>query len=349
MPTGVLADTLPRRALLAVAPLFSAAGFALWTLVPAYPAFAAGFVLWAVGLALASGTLQALVYDELAAAGATGAYARLIGRSRALGTAAIAASTALAAPVMAAGGYPAVGAGSVLAMLGAALAALAFPTARRTPGPEQDGEEAAPAAAGPWWRRHAAVLGAALGEARRSAAVRTGLVAMAVLMGATALDEFLPLLAASLAAGPAAVPLLLVPAAVLAAAGEWAAGRGVRRAAPVLAAAAALLAAGALIGHPVGMVLVGAAFGAFEWASVAAETRVQHAVAGPARATVLSVGGLGAEAVAVLAYAGYGLGSQAAGPGVLFALAAPVFLLIAPLLRTRTGSGRARRDRYWRR
>ncbi|MFW5419633.1 MFS transporter [Nocardiopsis sp. CNT-189] len=348
MPTGVLADILPRRALLTAAPLFSAAAFALWTLVPAYPAFAAGFVLWAVGLALVSGTLQALVHDELAAAGAAGAYARLIGRSRALGTAATAVSTALAAPVMAAGGYLAVGAGSVLAMLAAALVALTFPRARRTPGPEGGGEGAAPAA-GPWRRRYAAVLGAALGEARRSAAVRTGLLAMAVLMGATALDEFLPLLAASLAAGPAAVPLLLVPAAVLAAAGEWAAGRGARRAAPVLAAAAVLLAAGALIGHPVGMVLVGAAFGAFEWASVAAETRVQDAVAGPARATVLSLGGLGAEAVAVLACAGYGLGSQAAGPGVLFALAAPVFLLIAPVLRVRTGPGRARRGRYWRR
>ena len=349
MPTGVLADTLPRRALLTAAPLFSAAGFALWTLVPAYPAFAAGFVLWAAGLALASGTLQALVYDELAAIGATGSYARLIGRSRALGTAGIALSTALAAPVMAAGGYLAVGAGSVLAMLAAVPVALSFPRARRTAGPEEDGEEAAPEAAGPWRRRYAAVLGTALGEARRSAAVRTGLVAMAVLMGATALDEFLPLLAGSLTADPAAVPLLLVPAALLAAAGEWLAGRGAGRAAPVLAAAAVLLAAGALVGHPAGMVLVGAAFGAFEWASVAAETRVQHAVAGPARATVLSVGGLGAEAVAVLAYAGYGLGSQAAGPGVLFALAAPVFLVIAPLLRSRTGPGGARRDRYWRR
>ncbi|MFC7744689.1 hypothetical protein ACFQXA_32735 [Nocardiopsis composta] len=167
MPTGVLADTLPRRALLTAAPLFSAAGFALWTLVPAYPAFAAGFVLWAAGLALVSGTLQALVYDELAAIGATGSYARLIGRSRALGTAGIALSTALAAPVMAAGGYLAVGAGSVLAMLAAVPVALSFPgrggpparrrTARRPPrrrpAPGGDGTRRCSA---PRWARRAA-------------------------------------------------------------------------------------------------------------------------------------------------------------------------------------------------
>jgi len=65
VPSGALADAVSRRLLLCLAPLVTAAGFALWTLVPSYPAFAVGFLLWGVGGALASGALEALVYTGL--------------------------------------------------------------------------------------------------------------------------------------------------------------------------------------------------------------------------------------------------------------------------------------------
>ncbi|WP_306370118.1 MFS transporter, partial [Nocardiopsis sp. CC223A] len=141
VPAGALADVVPRRYLLAAAPVFTAAAFVLWLLAPGYGAFAAGFVLWGLGGSLSSGSLEALVHDELAHRGAADRYARVMGVTRALGVAAVGAATLAAVPVMAWGGYAAVGAASVAVCAVCALAALALPEHR--PGPQ-----AAPAGAG---------------------------------------------------------------------------------------------------------------------------------------------------------------------------------------------------------
>ncbi|MDD6792869.1 MAG: MFS transporter [Thermobifida fusca] len=109
VPSGLLADRWARRPLVAAAPLLAGAAFALWTLFPSFPVFAAGFVLWGAGGALGSGAFQALVYDTLAAAGRTSDYPRLIGRSRALATGAVLASGLLTGPLLLIGGYAAVG------------------------------------------------------------------------------------------------------------------------------------------------------------------------------------------------------------------------------------------------
>ncbi|GAB3962516.1 hypothetical protein GCM10027615_00710 [Plantactinospora veratri] len=46
VPSGVWADAVSRRLLLAVAPLLGAVGFGLWVAAPSYWVFALGFVLW---------------------------------------------------------------------------------------------------------------------------------------------------------------------------------------------------------------------------------------------------------------------------------------------------------------
>jgi len=130
VPSGAWADAVSRRLLLCLAPLVTAVAFAGWVLVPSYPAFAVGFLLWGAGGALASGSLEALVYSELEHLGAAGRYARTIGRARTAGTVGVLAATVLAGPVLAAGGYPAVGAASVLACLLAAAVATRFPEHR---------------------------------------------------------------------------------------------------------------------------------------------------------------------------------------------------------------------------
>lgn len=109
LPSGLWADVFSRRSLLAASPLLAGAGFGLWVLFPSYPAFAAGFVLWGAGSALRSGTVQALVYEELRRVGAARSYARLAGRSEAVGLLGVVAASAVAAPVLAAGGYRAAG------------------------------------------------------------------------------------------------------------------------------------------------------------------------------------------------------------------------------------------------
>ncbi|MGN9767958.1 MFS transporter [Micromonospora sp. SD12] len=131
VPSGAFADAVSRRLLLALAPVVTAAGFALWVLVPSYPAFAVGFVLWGAGGALASGALEALVFTELDRLGAAGRYARVIGRAKTAETLGVLASILLAGPAFALGGYPAVGAASVLACLLAAAVATRLPEHRR--------------------------------------------------------------------------------------------------------------------------------------------------------------------------------------------------------------------------
>ncbi|BFO19842.1 hypothetical protein SHKM778_62300 [Streptomyces sp. KM77-8] len=114
VPSGVWADTVSRRLLLCAGPLLTGAGFVLWVAVPSYGAFAAGFLLWGAGGALASGALEALVHDELSRLGAAGRYARVMGRARAAGMVAVMAAMGLAGPVLAWGGHTAAGAASVL-------------------------------------------------------------------------------------------------------------------------------------------------------------------------------------------------------------------------------------------
>lgn len=143
IPSGLWADLFSRRRLLALAPLVTGAGYALWTWLPSYPAFATGFVLWGVGGSLCSGTLQALVYEELERWDATRSYARLMGRAQALGTTAMMAATALAAPVLHLGGYAAVGAVSVVVCLAGALVGRSFPESRGGRGRARAGPGAA--------------------------------------------------------------------------------------------------------------------------------------------------------------------------------------------------------------
>ncbi|MER5335772.1 MFS transporter [Micromonospora sp. NPDC002717] len=184
VPSGAFADAVSRRLLLALAPLVTAAGFALWVLVPSYPAFAVGFVLWGAGGALASGALEALVFSELDRLDAAGRYARVIGRARTAETLGVLASIVLAGPVFAVGGYPAVGVASVLACLLAAAVATRFPEHRRraapvaaaVPAAGASGPVAAPDTAGPVSAATAArpVSAAAAAQERTGRAAEAG-------------------------------------------------------------------------------------------------------------------------------------------------------------------------------
>lgn len=59
VPSGAWGDVVARHRLLALAGVVRGAGFAAWVLVPSYPAFVAGFLLWALGGSMTSGTLEA--------------------------------------------------------------------------------------------------------------------------------------------------------------------------------------------------------------------------------------------------------------------------------------------------
>ncbi|TSE00772.1 MFS transporter [Skermania sp. ID1734] len=328
VPSGAWADTVSRRALLILGSALLALGFAIWTLVPSYWGFAAGFVLWGTSGALQSGTFEALLYDELTARCTTDSYARIIGYSTAAGETAALLATLTAAPMYSWGGYGLVGWLSVGAALVHCLAAGAMPSAPKA-------LEVADSATKP--------VGAYLGMLRSGAAeflarprVRFGVLLAALLYGFTAFDEYFGLLARAEGVAIATIPLLVgitLAGQVVgtALAGRTAAMRA-RTMVAVLLAAAGLLAIGALLGGPgvigaLGFVALGTAYGAINNAVIVTEVRLQEAITGAARATVTSVASLFSELVALAVFGAVALVSMWFSlPTVVALLGIPVAL-----------------------
>ncbi|MCZ7437395.1 MFS transporter [Micromonospora sp. WMMC241] len=330
VPSGAWADALSRRLLLCLAPLLAAAGFALWVLLPSYPAFAVGFLLWGAGGALRSGALEALVFTELDRLGAADRYARLIGRTRTAEVLGAVGSGVLAGPVYALGGYLAVGAASVLTCLLAAVVGARLPEHRSpagadaAPGERPDDDEPG------WWDS----LRGGLAEVRADRGVRVAVLlvaAVAAIWGG--LDEYTGLLARDTGVAEVTVPLLLLlvwggmtVGGLLAPWGERLSHRGY---AGLLVVAAAATAGGALLRHPVGFLLLALAFAAFQLATVLADVRLQARITGEARATVTSLAGMTTDLTTVAFYGGYGLLAGALGIPAAFAVAVLPYLLVA--------------------
>ncbi|GAA4701022.1 MFS transporter [Phytohabitans rumicis] len=325
IPSGAWADAFSRRRMVAVAAVLRAAGFALWVVWPTYAGFAVGFALWGLSSAMTSGTVEALVYDELAAAGATDRYVRTVGLGNTVALLAELSAMALAAPAYALGGYPLVGAASVAVSLAVVPIALSFPEAPRVR--SADGGT----------RHYLATLRAGLAQVRGNRRVNRTVLLFALVTGLTAIDEYVPMLAREMGAPTVAVPLLfLLPVAAMAGASALAdrwAGVSPKRLATAVAVGGVLLAAGSLVGHPAGMLAVAVPFAVLEFFEIVAEARLQDSIAGPARATVLSVAGFGQETVALLVFAGFGLGSSGLSVPVLLALVGVPMLLSGPLTR----------------
>lgn len=326
VPAGAWADVVPRRHLLAAAPLLAATGFALWLLLPSYTAFALGFALWGVGGALSSGAFEALVHSELDRRGAADRYARVMGTARALGVASVGAATLLAVPVMAAGGYAAIGAASVAACVLCGAAGLALP--------EHRAADTCPDAPGTAAARYTAVLRGGLAEAASSRAVRRAIMLVVVITALwDVLEEYVPLLADEAGVPARTVPLVVLVVWVLITVGGLLAGAADRLQptglAVVTALAAVAVATGALLGSPVGWLLLGLGFGACQMLSVVADARLQARITGPARATVTSLAGLGTDVLTVCVYALYAGFYTLVGHAVAFALVAAPYLLVA--------------------
>lgn len=337
VPTGVLADRMPRRPLLVLGPLLTATGFALWTWWPSYPTFALGFLLWSAGSALRSGTMQALVFDTLTACGHADCYVAVTGRMRAMRAIGVVAGTALAVPVAACGGYGAVGAVSVGACVLCAAASAMLPES----GPVEGSAGAAPpnGIEAPTRLSGSAILRDALRQLSDQPGVRRCFGLLIVLTWVAALDEYLPLLADEKWPGsPANVAALMAVVAIGDVAGGLAAARTVGNPwrpkvfAGWLGSGAVALMLGAGVGHPAGMVLVAFAFGVFGALLVQVDAILAHRVSSASRATVTSVAGVGEETVAIIAFAAWAVGSSWLSPAGLFVMAAAPYLVVASVL-----------------
>ncbi|MEU7899635.1 MFS transporter [Nonomuraea sp. NPDC049152] len=334
VPTGALADSLSRKALLVAGPLLGAAGFALWTAVPSYWAFAAGFVLWGAREALESGAFEALVHDNLSHTGRGERYAEVMGRARSIGLVATALAMAIASPAFAAGGYVAVGVGSVLACLLCAAIAVTLPEHRAEP--EDDDPTG-----------YLDTLKEGLAEARRSPRVRHALLLVPAVTAVWGeLEEYVPLLAQESGTAVPAVPLLVLLVWVGATSGGLLAKRAARLRtrglAAVLAVGGLALGVGAATGHPAGFVGLAVAFAMFQLGEVLADARLQKRITGPSRATVTSLAGLLTDVCTIVALVLYGAASLVFSHSVLFVLFSVPYLVTALVMSRRTSPLRLR-------
>jgi MFS family permease len=334
VPAGVLADVYSRRALLVLGPLLTAAGFALWVVSPSYAAFALGFVLWGAKGALASGALEALVYEALERDGAAGSYAKISGRAHTAGVVGVMLATVAATPVLDRGGYLLAGVASVLACLLTAAVAAVLPGHRAAAQAADDDPG------------YVATLRAGFAEAGANRSVRPWLLLVPAITAVWgALEEYDPLLIRSAGVATEHVPLwnVLITAGVsIGGLFATAANRLSRRGLAVLVALAAFaMAGGALSGQAAGLVPVAAAYGAFQLATVVADTRLQEAITGAGRATVTSVAALGTDALTIVVYGAYAVLAPA-GTAVAFAVLTLPYLVVAVTLTKRRARASSR-------
>ena len=121
IPSGVIGDLVNRKRYVAVGSLVRGAGYLMWLVYPEVPGFALGFLLWSLGSAIHSGTMQSLLHDVLAEQGRPEAFARIFGRGKAMESAGVLVAMAIGG-FLAAEGYSEVLLLSALApVLGAIL------------------------------------------------------------------------------------------------------------------------------------------------------------------------------------------------------------------------------------
>ena len=329
VPSGALADRFSRRAALVAAGVLQAAAYVLWTALTGVPAFAAGFVVWALGGALVSGALEALLHDGLTAAGAPGQFGRVYGWVSAMELVSQVPTALLAAGLFAVGGFPLVGWASVAGCLGAAVLAARLPEPPRPgraagAGTADGGDDGEPG----WW----ALLRTGVGEVATRPGVRSAVLLVVLLGGLDAVEEYFPLMARDWGVAVAVTPLAVLGVPLAGAAGAALGGRAAawpaRRLAVVLAAAGVAFGAAAALAVPLGLVAVGGGYAMYRLLLVVAETRLQAAIEGPARATATSVAGVGVELSALVVFAGYALAGTAAVAVLALLLAAALPRLV---------------------
>jgi MFS family permease len=349
VPSGAWADVVARHRLLAASGLVRGAGFAAWVLAPSYPGFVLGFVLWALGGSMMSGTLEAHVHDALERHGAQGEYRRYAGWAQVAAISAMGLATASAPLLLGLGGYLLVGLASSAVCVLFAVVALLLPDPTATgwrraaeveaaAGAELTAEAGIDAAGSDgiwsaWWR----MLRDGVREATTHPAVRRAVLLAAVVPGVLALDEVFPLLARTSGFSEEAVPIVMLAVAVAQLIGSWAATLpGVdARLAPVMLGAFGLLVAGCLAANVPGWAAIAVGYGLGQAAVVLVDARVQAVVQGQARATVTSVAGFGAEILAGGFYAVWGVSAGHLGrPGATALLTFPLLLALPLALRS---------------
>ncbi|RJQ79894.1 MFS transporter [Pseudonocardiaceae bacterium YIM PH 21723] len=324
VPSGALADRVSRRLLLTIAALVKASGFALWLLWPHFTGFALGFLLWGLAGSLNSGTREALLYDVLHRMNATEHYLPISARASTVHLLTMVTATAAATPLFALGGYALAGWLSVAACVVEALVYRSMPDSVAPPGSGTIRQAVL---------EYLGTLRQGVGQLHRIPAVRRGVLTMVLVSGLTAIDEYLPILAADQGVPRSWVPVWFTVPLLAMAIGSWFAERATsgRLIWHNIVGAIALV-TGALSGSALGVVGIAIAFGLWQYADLVFTARLQERIEPGQRATVLSTAGLGVELLAMGIYTGFGAAAGLLPMAQLIALSALPALLVVPVL-----------------
>ncbi|TFV64822.1 MFS transporter [Geodermatophilus sp. DF01-2] len=322
VPAGALADRWSRRGALVVGGVLEAAAFVVWTVTPSLAGFAAGFAVWGIASALVSGTVEALVYDGLADVGAEAAFARVNGWMTSAELLVQVPTAAAASLLYALGGYPLVGWVSAAVCLAWAVLALRFPEPPREP----DGGSLF------------ATLRRGVADVVHVPVLRLTVLAVALVGGLDAVEEYFPVLAGDGGVPTVAVPVVVLGIALAGALGAALGGRADRLPDRALAAlltlAGVLLGAVAVVPGPAALAVVAVAYGLYLVVLVVAEARLQARIESTRRTTVTSVAGLGVELGGLLVFAVWAVGGVVAVAVLVMAVVPVVAIgLRRPALR----------------
>jgi MFS family permease len=330
VPCGVLADRVSRRWLLAVAQLLRCMGFLVWIAFPNFWGFLVGLMLWGMKSATLSGAFEALVYDELKAAGREVEYARIYGRTQSARFGGVLAASLLAA-VAAPLGYDALNLASFAAGLAAAASALTLPGAPKALSTARSG------------------YFAHLARGAREAASLPGVPSLLLFIAAMqavvyACADYWQLFGQEVGLSKPGIALFMAGlygvGVVTAALAHRLRAMRLRSLHLLLIAAGACVVAAAATFQTWSIVLP-MAFVALYWlVDVNADARFQHALRPETRATVASVKGFVMQCGTSLLMLGFGLVAQAASYRAAFLSAGAAAMLIgagwyaAPRLRS---------------
>lgn len=328
VPSGALADKYSRRILLGLAQIIRAIGYATWVFMPNYLGFLIGLGLWGIGRSLTSGTFEALVFDELKSTGKEKAYIKIIGRVESLALFFGLGATLLAAPVFAWLGYIGILWFSVAATLVAAAIVFTLPDKKKQQGVETP--------------EYLKIIRDASREVARNNTLLK-LILFGVFVGVLfrIFDEYASLILKAADVRTALIPVVsaLVFLPIIVAdfyAYRLEKTRQVVFMILLILAGSALVLAGVYLG-PYGIICFAVSMLLIKITITVFGAKVQHAIEGSTRATILSINSFGVEIGAVMAFIVYGITSQNKGTSgalVLFGMAAAL-TGVAYLLFTR--------------
>lgn len=345
IPSGALADRVDRRRLIATAFALRAVGIATWLVWPSLTGFAIGAVLWAAHDALASGSWEALVHDELTATEDAHRYASVMARVGQFSHLGIAAGTLLGAALLRVDIDLAVlGWITVVTHVGSILLVWALPDVRwvTADAPGIDGLHGHEPAIRAWWE----TMRSGVAEVRHVPVLARLAGLGAVLEGLFLLDEYIPLLTRIRGGGDSVAPVIVCVVWIgLLAGGEIAARRPAESGRVV---GGTLIVAMGITGvafvdrgvASLGLVAIG--YAALQVACITTDARLQELAPSATRATVTSVAGFGSACVSIVMFAVIGALTLGDDPsrgllamiGVLMVAGVLVVRWLPPVART---------------